>query len=181
MPITFDCPCGKSLRVGDEHAGRRVKCPACGTVVLAPKPQPQFEVVEEEPDFEIVEDEPRKAPRALPAKQFTDDDDEPRPKKKRDRDDDDDEPRPRKKKKRRRRSPPPPEYEDDYNYRGRGDSDLSPLDWLLCILCPGIGCIVGLVRLIMGSGAGGKMVGVSLMFIVFWNALRFAIAAATGK
>lgn len=183
MPITFDCPCGKSLRVSDEHAGRRVKCPACGAVVVAPKPQQQFEVVEEEePDFEIVEDQPRKIPSARPAKPSTDDDDdEPRPKKKPYRDDDDDEPRPRKKKKRRRRSPPPPEYEDDYNYRGRGDSELTPLDWFLCILCPGIGCIVGLVRLITGSGAGGKMVGISLMFIVFWNAIRFAIAMATGK
>jgi hypothetical protein len=46
MPITFDCTCGKMLRVPDEHAGRRAKCPACGSVVPIPGPDPVFEVVE---------------------------------------------------------------------------------------------------------------------------------------
>jgi hypothetical protein len=46
MPITFDCPCGKTLRVPDEHAGRRAKCPACGAVVPIPGPDPVFEVEE---------------------------------------------------------------------------------------------------------------------------------------
>jgi hypothetical protein len=180
VSITFDCPCGKSLRVGDEHAGRRVKCPACGATVLVPKPPPQFEVVneEEEPEFEIAEDQPPESRRARHAKQSTssDDDDEPRPRKEKpDRDGDDDEPRPRKKKKRRSR--PLPEDQDDY--RGRGNSDLTAIDLCLCIFCPGIGCIVGLVRLITGSGEGGKMVGLSLLFAVIWNVLRFALVAAT--
>jgi len=47
MPITLNCTCGKTLRVADEHAGRRVKCPACSAVISAPAPEPQFEVVEE--------------------------------------------------------------------------------------------------------------------------------------
>lgn len=39
MPITLACGCGRTLRVGDEHAGRRIKCPACGAVTdLAPPP-----------------------------------------------------------------------------------------------------------------------------------------------
>jgi len=213
VPITFDCTCGRSLRVGDENAGRRVKCPACGAIVIVPKPQ----VEEEEPQFEVVEDEPQDTPR--PRKQSKsrdddddeppprkkrsyrdddDDDDEPPPKKKksvRDDDDDDDEPPPkkkksyrddddddepprRKKKKRRRRSAPT-EYDDDYRRGGRGDSDLSPFDWFLCVFCSGIGCIVGLVRMMSGSPEGGKMVGISLVFIVIWNALRFGLAAAT--
>jgi phage FluMu protein Com len=49
VPIVFDCPCGKTLRVADEHAGRRVKCPACHAVGLVPQPEPQFEVVEQAP------------------------------------------------------------------------------------------------------------------------------------
>jgi hypothetical protein len=46
MPITFNCPCGKTLRVPDEHAGRRAKCPTCGAVVPIPGPDPVFEVEE---------------------------------------------------------------------------------------------------------------------------------------
>jgi hypothetical protein len=46
VPITFSCPCGKTLRVPDEHAGRRAKCPACGAVVPIPGPDPVFEVEE---------------------------------------------------------------------------------------------------------------------------------------
>ena len=41
MPITFNCPCGKMLRVPDENAGRRAKCPACNAVVAVPKPEPE--------------------------------------------------------------------------------------------------------------------------------------------
>ena len=41
MPITFNCPCGKALRVADEHAGRRVKCPACQAVGTVPAPEPE--------------------------------------------------------------------------------------------------------------------------------------------
>src|SRR5262245_42909091 len=52
MPITFNCGCGKTLRVADEHAGKRVKCPACnaiGIVPGGPEPEPVFEVVENAP------------------------------------------------------------------------------------------------------------------------------------
>jgi|SRR5579883_868637 len=49
MPITFDCPCGKTLRVPDAHAGRRAKCPVCNAIVPIPGPDPVFEVVEEKP------------------------------------------------------------------------------------------------------------------------------------
>jgi hypothetical protein len=30
MPILMNCTCGKQLRVPDDYAGRRIKCPACG-------------------------------------------------------------------------------------------------------------------------------------------------------
>src|SRR3954471_3142335 len=36
MPILLTCECGKQLRVKDENAGRRVKCPACGHEMVAP-------------------------------------------------------------------------------------------------------------------------------------------------
>ena len=47
MPITLNCPCGKTLRVADEHAAKRVKCPVCNAVIAPPAPEPSFEVVEE--------------------------------------------------------------------------------------------------------------------------------------
>jgi hypothetical protein len=52
MPITFNCTCGKTLRVPDAHAGRRAKCPVCNAVVAIPAPEPP---PEPEPVFEIVE------------------------------------------------------------------------------------------------------------------------------
>jgi hypothetical protein len=36
MPISVTCPCGKRLRVKDELAGKRVKCPGCGAVLPTP-------------------------------------------------------------------------------------------------------------------------------------------------
>jgi lipopolysaccharide-induced tumor necrosis factor-alpha factor len=37
IPIKIKCPeCGKTLRVADEHAGRKVKCPGCQAVITIP-------------------------------------------------------------------------------------------------------------------------------------------------
>jgi hypothetical protein len=36
MPVSFSCSCGKQLRVPDEYAGRRVKCPGCGEATTVP-------------------------------------------------------------------------------------------------------------------------------------------------
>ena len=76
MPITFNCACGKMLKVQDQFAGKRVKCPACGGVATAPTAAPAFEVVEDTAA-------PPPAPRAAPARPVAkpvitvDDDDEP--------------------------------------------------------------------------------------------------------
>lgn len=70
MPITFNCACGKTLRVPDEHAGRRAKCPACAAVVTVPAP-------EEEPILEVVENPPAPptaAPGTRPYGKVVDDD-----------------------------------------------------------------------------------------------------------
>jgi hypothetical protein len=40
MPIEFSCKCGKTLRVNDEFAGRKFKCPGCGEVTQAQPPAP---------------------------------------------------------------------------------------------------------------------------------------------
>ncbi len=106
MPIEFPCPeCERKLRVKDELAGRRVKCPGCSASITIPDadaqpPAPKKAAVKpgkpapapaRRPRDEEDEDE---APRR-PARGRADDEDEERPRKKpRPRDDDeDDEPR----------------------------------------------------------------------------------------
>ena len=36
MPIQVECSCGKQLRVADESAGQRARCPACGGALTLP-------------------------------------------------------------------------------------------------------------------------------------------------
>lgn len=37
MPIEMNCTgCGQTLRVADEHAGKKARCPACGTIAEVP-------------------------------------------------------------------------------------------------------------------------------------------------
>ena len=37
MPIEMTCTgCGQTLRVADEHAGKKARCPACGTIAEVP-------------------------------------------------------------------------------------------------------------------------------------------------
>jgi len=103
------------LRIADEHAGKRIKCPACSAVIASKPPEPAFEVVEDEPKQLATA-----RPVARPAAKPRDDDDEDgyeltsaeknadKPKKKPnfrkraddDDDEDEDDPRPRKKKRR---------------------------------------------------------------------------------
>jgi len=55
------------------------------------------------------------------------------------------------------------------------DGDLTTGEILLCVFCSGIACIIGIVRLIQGKPGAGKMVALSLVFVVIWNILRFMI------
>src|SRR5579883_3036676 len=38
MTIPFACSCGKSFQAKDEFAGKRTKCPACGQILVIPRP-----------------------------------------------------------------------------------------------------------------------------------------------
>lgn len=50
VPIPLTCPCGRSLNIKDELAGRKVRCPACRDVLSVPdyeeEPEPEPEVIE---------------------------------------------------------------------------------------------------------------------------------------
>ena len=63
MPRTIPCPhCDKSLRIGDAAAGKKMRCPKCQKIFVAPADDPEViedvqEVVEEVID-EAADDEP---------------------------------------------------------------------------------------------------------------------------
>lgn len=64
MPITLGCPCGKTLKVADDLAGKRVKCAACGGVQAVPAPVEEVEVEEvDEVDERDADEEDRPRPR----------------------------------------------------------------------------------------------------------------------
>lgn len=48
MPIEMSCTgCGQTLRVADEHAGKKARCPACGTIAEVPWAGVEVQPVEE--------------------------------------------------------------------------------------------------------------------------------------
>jgi len=58
--------------------------------------------------------------------------------------------------------------------------DLTTGDWLLCIFCSGIACIIGIIRLIQGRPGAGKMIGVAILFSVMWSLVRLLISSMSG-
>lgn len=58
------------------------------------------------------------------------------------------------------------------------DSDLTTGDWVLCVLCSGIACILGIVYLVQGKPKGGKMIGLAFLFSIMWSVLRFGLQMA---
>ncbi len=44
MSILFDCKCGKPLKVKEEFAGKKIKCPYCGVLMTAPVATPAVAV-----------------------------------------------------------------------------------------------------------------------------------------
>ncbi len=51
------------------------------------------------------------------------------------------------------------------------DDDMTTGDWVVALLCSGIGCIAGLIWCIMGKKKGPKMVGVSFLMVIVWNVI----------
>jgi hypothetical protein len=57
MPIPLSCQCGRSLRVKDEFAGRKVKCPSCAAVLAVPKPEPEPVPSEEDEAYNVLSED----------------------------------------------------------------------------------------------------------------------------
>lgn len=54
MPLDFHCPeCSTGLRVKEEHAGKKMKCPKCAKIVPIPQASEQEGV-----EVEVIEDQP---------------------------------------------------------------------------------------------------------------------------
>jgi hypothetical protein len=58
-------------------------------------------------------------------------------------------------------------------------ADLTPVDWLVVVLCSGIGFIIGLLRLAQGKPSAGKMIGISLLFMLIWFGIRVMLRLAS--
>lgn len=58
------------------------------------------------------------------------------------------------------------------------DGDMTTGDWVVAILCSGIGCIAGIIWMIQGKSKGAKMLGVSLLMQLFWGAVRVFVEMA---
>lgn len=61
---------------------------------------------------------------------------------------------------------------------GPGDDDLTGGEWVLAILCSGIGCIIGIVWMIQGKPKGKKMFFVSLAVQLIVGAIRAAVESS---
>lgn len=105
MPIQMTCDCGKTLRVKDESAGKKVRCPGCQAILTAPNAEPILVDQDENEEFShdeqtaVTTDSPRPSSRSR--RSDADDEDVPTRRRRRDVDDDDEvdeEPRRRKKK-----------------------------------------------------------------------------------
>lgn len=176
MAIRLTCTgCGKVLGAKEENVGQKVKCPMCGAIMTVPG-----EVL----DAEAVQ--PGPPPKPMDTYGVTPERETVAPLRE-DRDD---------------RQPCPAcgemiksaavkcrfcgEIFDETLRRAERkkvtaeDTDLAPIDWVLCILCAGVGCIVGIVYMIQGKPKGGKMVGISLLFAFLWNVLSFVLLQGGG-
>jgi phage FluMu protein Com len=120
MPIAVQCTeCEKKFKVPDEVAGKKIRCPACKTVIAVPAAEEEFEQPDEE--FETPDEETAVTQTPSPKKKKPDSDQfEASPKKRKKSEDDEDygvdedeeeEEQPRKKKKKRY------DDDDDYDYR----------------------------------------------------------------
>lgn len=122
MPITFACPCGKLLKVGDEYAGKRAKCPECDAVVRVPESEPVSDPPRATARRVADEEDEADRPRKRPSRTVADEDDRPSRRSRRDEDDEeDDRPRRRRRDEQEDDDPPPRKKRltDDGSAKGR--------------------------------------------------------------
>jgi predicted RNA-binding Zn-ribbon protein involved in translation (DUF1610 family) len=178
VPISVTCPsCGVTLKTSDAAAGKKAKCPKCQGPIVVPMPRAELDPIEDAPapddawgDFDqeseiasttpAVAGEDRKPcpacgemihPNAAKCRfcgEYFDADLEKAEKK------------------------------SNRSKGGGRDGDMSTGDWVVAILCSGIGCIAGIVWMIQGKPKGKKMLLVSLAVQGILTILQVLVAAA---
>jgi predicted RNA-binding Zn-ribbon protein involved in translation (DUF1610 family) len=182
VAISIICPsCQKKLSAPDSAAGKKAKCPACGTIVVVPQ------IVHDAEEIGATEVPSSGPPVTQPAAGLPNWLDEMMPP----------------------ATPPPAQAADDGGQprrpcpecgelivagaakcrfcgavfdpglkresakkkRSAQDENLTTSDWIICILCAGIGCIGGIIYAIQGKPKGMKMVGISILAAIVWNVL----------
>ena len=61
------------------------------------------------------------------------------------------------------------------------DDEVTGLEWVLVVLCPGIACILGIVKLVQGKSSGWTLIIASFVMNAIWVGIKFAISGAVGK
>ena len=178
MPIKVTCnSCGKSLKAKDSAAGKRVKCPQCGDPISIPEAVYDAEEAGGDDDYSGYDDEYGDDQYDLgdavansPASQ------------------------------KRKPCPACGEMIVDGAVKcrfcgeifdaslkkkarrakggGGGDDDMATGDWVVAVICSGIGCIAGIIWMIQGKPKGAKMLGVSFLMTIFWNLVNFVVTLA---
>jgi hypothetical protein len=54
MGIAFQCTCGKRFKVGEDLAGRRMRCKSCGTEMRVPSAEKPVSVPTSDPDLDVL-------------------------------------------------------------------------------------------------------------------------------
>jgi DNA-directed RNA polymerase subunit M/transcription elongation factor TFIIS len=175
VPIQVTCPsCQGMFNAPDTAAGKRAKCPKCGGVIEIPTPAVGDEVFDAEEEVRSPftdEDFDVEPPPQLPAG-------------------DDRKPCPmcgemiqkdavkcrycgevfdpvlRKKELKSRK-------------HTQVDEDMTTGDWVVAIICSGIGCIAGIIWMIQGKPKGKKMILVSFLASLVWSAIRVILETMT--
>lgn len=163
MSFVVSCQCGKQFRVKDDQAGKKAKCPGCGSSLLLQPPPPPPPAAEESDPFANFDLE---AAAAMERNAVVDENQGPL------------------------LTAPPPIPPPSAGGRAAplayarppvkrvalpGDSDMGVGEWLLCIFCGGIACIVGIVYLVQGKPKGGKMIGFGILFNLLWGIVQFGL------
>ena len=166
MPISIICSeCQMKLQAPDTAAGKKIRCPACQTVIAVPEPEKLDELVEVDEATAVTEAPPLPPP---PLKKAAWDDDTSPVRKRRDEDDDyeddEDDDRPRRKKKRSRFDE---DEDDDYGSRRRRIAHQPHRGVLILVLgivsifascfCPLVAWVVGGYAINMSSADLNQM------------------------
>ncbi len=192
MPNVVKCPgCGKSLKIPDSAAGKRAKCPGCETIIRIPPaaldaeevtdgvgpqgiqgPPGGFDPADLDDGGYAMSPEPAGVPQFSQGPQGPQGPDQRRP------------------------CPACGEmivagaakcrfcgeiFDPTLKRKARTggvDDDMTTGDWVVAILCSGIGCIAGIVWMIQGKKKGAKMVGVSVCANIVWVIIRIILEAA---